>query len=126
MKILWTKLSFLAPFALTTSAAGLTIGEVNRDPIWRSRLEAVVHEVAAVGTASGTRLDAAAILPFFDKTPPGGRSSMQKDVTAGNPPEVDGIAGPILRRAEEHRIDVPVTRELADMIRGKAAGATKR
>ena len=126
MKILWTKLSFLAPFALTTSASGLTIGEVNRDPIWRSRLEAVVREVAAVGTASGTRLDAAAILPFFDKTPPGGRSSMQKDVAAGNPPEVDGIAGPILRRAEEHRIDVPVTRELADMIHGKAAGATKR
>jgi len=121
MKILWTKLSFLAPFALTTSASGLTIGEVNRDPIWRSRLEAVVREVAAVGTASGTRLDAAAILPFFDKTPPGGRSSMQKDVAAGNPPEVDGIAGPILRRAEEHRIDVPVTRELADMIHGKAA-----
>jgi 2-dehydropantoate 2-reductase len=126
MKILWTKLSFLAPFALTTSASGLTIGEVNRDPIWRSRLEAVVREVAAVGTASGTRLDAAAILPFFDKTPPGGRSSMQKDVAAGNPPEVDGIAGPILRRAKEHRIDVPVTRELADMIHGKAAGATKR
>jgi 2-dehydropantoate 2-reductase len=126
MKLLWTKLSFLAPFALTTSAAGMTIGEVNRDPIWRSRLEAVVHEVAAVSTASGTRLDAAAILPFFDKTPPGGKSSMQKDVAAGNPPEVDGIAGPILRRAEEHGIDVPVTRELADMIRGKAAGATKR
>jgi 2-dehydropantoate 2-reductase len=126
MKILWTKLSFLAPFALTTSASGLTIGEVNRDPIWRSRLEAVVHEVAAVGTASGTRLDAAAILPFFDKTPPGGRSSMQKDVTAGNPPEVDGIAGPILRRAEVHGIEVPVTRELADMIRGQAAGAMKR
>jgi 2-dehydropantoate 2-reductase len=126
MKILWTKLSFLAPFALTTSAAGLTIGEVNQDPVWRRRLEAVIQEVGAVGTASGTPLDAAAILPFFDKTPPGGRSSMQKDVAVGNPPEVDGIAGPILRRAEAHGIDVPVTRELAEMIRGKAAGATKR
>jgi 2-dehydropantoate 2-reductase len=51
---------------------------------------------------------------------------MQKDVTAGNPPEVDGIAGPILRRAEVHGIEVPVTRELADMIRGQAAGAMKR
>lgn len=124
MRILWTKLSFLAPFALTTSAAGLTIGEVNRDPVWRKRLEAVAREVAAVGTASGTTLDASMIIQFFDNTPQGGRSSMQKDVAAGNPPEVDAIAGPILRHAEEHGIDVPVTRELAGMIR-RTSGAAK-
>ena len=123
MKILWTKLSFLAPFALTTTAAGLTIGEVNRDPIWRKRLEAVAREVAAVGTASGTPLEVSTIITFFDKTPQGGRSSMQKDVAAGNPPELDAIAGPILRGAEEHGIDVPVTRELAAMIRGKSVAA---
>jgi 2-dehydropantoate 2-reductase len=125
MKILWTKLSFLAPFALTTTAGGLTIGEVNRDPVWRNRLEAVAREVAAVGTASGTPLDVSTIITFFDKTPQGGRSSMQKDVAAGNPPELDAIAGPILRGAEEHGIDVPVTRELVAMIRGKSAGANK-
>ncbi len=85
----------------------------------------MVREVAAVGTASGTPLDASAIIPFFDKTPQAGRSSMQKDVAAGNPPELDGIAGPILRRAEEHGIDVPVTRELVAMIRGKSAAANK-
>jgi 2-dehydropantoate 2-reductase len=125
MKILWTKISFLAPFALTTTAGWLTIGEVNNDPLWRKRLEAVIHEVAAVGTASGTPLDPSAILPFFDKTPQGGRSSMQKDVAAGKAPELDGIAGPILRRAEEHGISIPVTRELVAMIRGKSAGANK-
>jgi 2-dehydropantoate 2-reductase len=125
MKILWTKLSFLAPFALTTTASGMTIGEVNSDPAWRKRLESVTREVAAVGTASGTPLDPAAIISFFDKTPPGGRSSMQKDVAAGNPPEVDGIAGPILRLAAEHGINVPTTRELVSMIRGKASVGIK-
>jgi 2-dehydropantoate 2-reductase len=125
MKILWTKLSFLAPFALTSTAAGLTRGELSRDPMWRKRFEAVVREVAAVGTASGTPLDPTAILAFFDKLPQDGRSSMQKDVAAGNPPELDGIAGPILRRAEEYHIDVPVTRELVAMIRGKSAAADK-
>jgi 2-dehydropantoate 2-reductase len=123
MKILWTKLGFLAPFALTTSAAGMTVGEVNRDPAWRARLEAVVREVSAVGTACGTPLDTAVILSFFDKTPQGGRSSMQKDIAAGKPPELDAIAGPILRGAQEHGLDVPATRELAAMIRGKSASA---
>ena len=124
-KILWTKLSFLAPFALTTTAAGLTIGEVNSDPVWRKRLESVVREVAAVGTASGTPLDPAFIISFFDKTPAGGRSSMQKDVAAGNPPELDGIAGPILRLAQEHGIDVPTVRELVGMIHGRASEGGK-
>jgi 2-dehydropantoate 2-reductase len=123
MKVLWTKLSFLAPFALTTTAGGLTIGEVNRDPVWRKRLEAVVREVAAVGTASGTSLDPLAIIPFYDKTPQEGRSSMQKDVAAGKPPELDGIAGPILRQAEEHGIEVPVTRELVGLIRRGSTSA---
>jgi 2-dehydropantoate 2-reductase len=50
---------------------------------------------------------------------------MQKDVAAGKPPELDAIAGAILRRAEEHGIDVPVTREIAEMIRGKSAGANE-
>jgi ketopantoate reductase len=38
---------------------------------------------------------------------------------------LDGIAGPILRRAEEYGIEVPVTRELVAMIRGKSAAAKK-
>lgn len=128
MKILWTKLSFLAPFALTTTAASLNIGGVKGDPAWRKRLEGVVREVAAVGTADGTPLDPAAILPFYDKTPQTGRSSMQKDVAAGNPPELEGIAGPILRRAEKYGIEVPVTRELVRMIQQAttSAAAAKR
>lgn len=124
-KILWTKLGFLAPYALTTTAAGLPIGKVNRDPAWRKRLEAAVGEVSAVGTACGIPLDASTILTFFDKTSPGGRSSMQKDVAAGKPPELDAIAGPVLRGAEEHGFEVPATRELVAMIRGKSAAANR-
>ncbi len=120
MKILWTKLSFLAPLALTTTAAAKTIGELNSDPLWRNRLETVTREVAAVGTASGTPLDATPIIAFYSKMPPGARTSMQKDVAAGNPPELDGIAGPVLRRAEEHGIAVPMIRELVAMIRAES------
>jgi len=122
MKILWSKIAFLAPYALTTTASGMTSGEVIRDPEWRRRLEAGIREACAVSTASGTPLDATAFIQFFDKTPPGGRSSMQKDAAAGNPLELDAIAGPILRGAQERGLDVPVTRELVKMIQGKSTG----
>jgi 2-dehydropantoate 2-reductase len=124
MKLLWGKLVILAPFALTTTAAAATIGEVCRAPEWRKRLDGAIREACAVSTASGTPFDANEIIPIFDKIPPGGRSSMQKDVAAGNPPELEAIAGPILRGAQEHGLAAPVTRELAEMIRGKSTSSS--
>ncbi len=125
LKMLWNKLAILAPCALTTTASGLTMGEVFSDPEWRKRIIAAMYEACAVATASGTPMDPADFIRFFGGPPPVSRSSMQKDVAAGNPPELDGIAGPILRRAQEHGIDVPVTRELVEMIRGKSTVANR-
>jgi 2-dehydropantoate 2-reductase len=122
-KMLWNKLAILAPCALTTAASGMTMGEVKNDPVWRKRLEAAVYEACAVASASGIQFDPAAFIRVFESFPPGMRSSMQKDVAAGEPPELDGIAGPILRRAQEHGLEVPVTRELVEMIHGKSTAA---
>jgi 2-dehydropantoate 2-reductase len=123
-KILWSKLAFLAAFALTTTASGMTVGEVNNDPQWRKRAESCVAETCAVSTASGTPLEAADFIRLFDKVPAGSRSSMQKDVAAGNPPELDAIAGPIMRGAQTYGLNAPVTRELVEIIRGKSTAAS--
>lgn len=125
MKILWTKLAFLGPYALTTTASGLDAGGVSRDPVWRNRIETCIREACAVSAASGVPLDPEGFIRFLGNLDPGMKSSMQKDVAAGNPPELDAIAGPILRGAEEHGLHVPVTRELVEMIRGKSTVATR-
>src|SRR5919199_1123027 len=49
--MLWSKLCFLAPFALATTASGGTLGVVRSDASWRARLEACVNEACAVGAA---------------------------------------------------------------------------
>jgi 2-dehydropantoate 2-reductase len=49
------------------------------------------------------------------------RTSMQKDVDAGRRPEVDGIGGAIVRRAERYGIAVPMTRELIAMVLARAS-----
>ena len=120
--LLWSKLVFLGPFALATTAAGMTKGEVASEPAWRRRLESSVREACAVAVASGAKVDPAWVMTFFDGLPAGMRSSMQKDVAAGNEPELDAIAGPILRGAEAHGLEVAVTRELVGMI-GKQTSA---
>jgi len=117
--LLWSKLCFLAPFALVTSASGKNKGEVFADPQWKAKLLAAVAEACAVANASGAEIDPAKIQALFDGFPPTVRSSMAKDVAARRPLELDGIAGPIVRGAERYGIAVPVIKGLMETIRAQ-------
>jgi 2-dehydropantoate 2-reductase len=79
-------------------------------------LRACVEEACAVGLAEGAEVAPEPILAMFAALPEGFRSSMQKDAAAGRAPELDAIAGPILRGGEEHGIDVPATRFFVERI----------
>jgi 2-dehydropantoate 2-reductase len=114
--MLWSKLCFLAPFALATTASGGPVGVVRSDPGWWTRLEGCVKEACAVALAEGAKVAPEPILATLEEAPEGFRSSMQKDVAAGRPPELEAIAGPILRGGTEHGIDVSATRALVDRI----------
>ncbi len=118
--LLWSKLVFLAPFALTTTAADRTTGEVIAEPEWKRQLESCVRESCAVAVAEGAKVDAESILAAMMKMPANMRSSMQKDVERGNVPELDAIAGPILRGGRRHGIDVAATRTLVAAVEGRA------
>jgi 2-dehydropantoate 2-reductase len=117
--LLWSKLCFLAPFALVTSASGMNVGEVFADALWKQKLRSAIAEACAVANASGAELVAAQIQAVFDSVPPAMRSSMQKDVVAGRQLELDAIGGPIVRGGERYGIDVPTTEELMVAIRAK-------
>jgi len=117
--LLWGKLVFLAPFALSTTAADKTVGEILADPEWRSLGLACVREACAVGVAEGAKVDPDVVLSGVQGMPGGMRSSMQKDVEKHKAPELDAIAGPILRGARRHGIEVPATKKLV-------AGVEKR
>jgi 2-dehydropantoate 2-reductase len=115
--LLWSKLCFLAPFALATSASGKNNGEIQADPEWKGKLYASVAEAAAVANASGAEIDPEKLLPVFEGSPATMRSSMAKDLAAGRKLELDAIAGPILRGGAQHGIAVPVTQALVEKIR---------
>ena len=118
--LMWGKIVFLAPFALSTTAANKTVGEILSDPDWRAQGEACVREACAVAVAEGAKVDAESVLAWVAKTPANMRSSMQKDVERGNPPELDAIAGPILRAAARHGIEVPATKKLVAAVERRA------
>jgi len=119
--LMWGKLVFLAPFALCTTAADKTVGEVLSDPQWRSLGEACVRETCAVGVAEGAKVNPEMVLSGVAAMPGNMRSSMQKDVEQHKTPELDAIAGPILRGAERHGIEVPATRKLVAEVERRVA-----
>ncbi|TQN38128.1 2-dehydropantoate 2-reductase [Blastococcus colisei] len=115
--LLWAKLSFLAPLALLTTSLAAPVGAVREQ---RSEdLRTVVSEVAAAARADGADPDPAATLALLDPLPAGMRSSMQRDAEAGRPTELEAIGGAVLRAAERHGVDVPVTRRIVEDLRAR-------
>lgn len=114
--VLWDKLAFLAPIALATTAYDSVLGDVRDDPRFRGCQE----EALAVAAASGATIDTDTLRAMVLGAPVGMRSSMQKDVASGRVPELDAIAGPILRGGQQHRLPVPNTSALAEMVNHRA------
>jgi len=124
--LMWTKVVFLAPIALATTAFDQPVGGVMSNPEWKAQWESCVREACAVATAEGAKVEANTVFAGMSRAPYGMRSSMQKDVDQGNPPELDAIAGPILRAGSRHGIEVRTTRALVNAVEARSVGASPR
>jgi 2-dehydropantoate 2-reductase len=94
-RVLWSKLAVLAPMALLCTAEGVPLGEAReRRP---ERLAGLVGEVVAAAATAGVGLDAAVIAARLAALPAAQQPSMLTDRLAGAEPELEAIAGPILR-----------------------------
>jgi len=114
--LMWSKAVFLAPIALATTAFDQPIGGVMSNPDWKAEWETCVREACAVATAEGAKVDPNAVFAGMSKMPYGMRSSMQKDVEQGNPPEPGAIAGPIIRAGDRRGIDITATKRLLSAV----------
>jgi len=72
-----------------------------------------VREACSVATASGATVDQEAVIAIIKSLPPTMRSSMQNDLENKKLPELDAIAGPILRGAEMYGLR---TTAIADLV----------
>jgi 2-dehydropantoate 2-reductase len=122
-QVMWSKLARLCALALTTSASDRPIGYVRSDPRWRSALEGAVNETVAVANADGARLQASDTLAELDAAHAELGSSMQRDIAAGRPTELDAIAGAVLRAGQRHGLRCPTVQWLAERVAIREARA---
>jgi 2-dehydropantoate 2-reductase len=55
---------------------------------------------------------------MLDRVSPTMTSSMHKDIAAGREPEIDAIAGAVIRRAASANVEVPLLATLERSLRG--------
>jgi len=119
-QVLWSKLVRLNALACTTSAYDLPLGDIRADPQRRAELVAAVGEAVAVARAEGAELETPDTLAELEAAHAELRSSMQRDIAAGRPPELDAIAGAVLRAGARHGLRCPTIEELAARVAARA------
>ncbi|MEV8215044.1 2-dehydropantoate 2-reductase N-terminal domain-containing protein [Leifsonia sp. NPDC077715] len=104
-EVLWAKFRLLASLALLTSywrqPAGAALSE---DP---ELTEAVVSEVVACSAAEGVPASELDLVRALRSVPGGMRTSLQEDLAAGAPSELDALGGALVRIGERHGIAMP-------------------
>jgi len=117
---MWGKLVRLNALALMTSAYDMTLGPIRSTPELRDELEAAVEEGAAVAAAEGAHVEPASVMGELDDAHDTLGSSMQRDIEAGVEPELDAIAGSVLRAAARHDVPAPTIERLAASVAERA------
>ena len=114
--VMWGKLVRLCGLALVTTAYDLPLGPIRSTPELRADLEACIREAAAVAEADGSLQDPAQTMAELDEAHDELDSSMHRDVAAGREPELDAIAGSVLRAADRHGLTCPAVERLTARI----------
>lgn len=117
---MWGKLVRLNALALMTSAYDRPLGPIRATPELRDELEACVAEAVAVASADGAEIDPRDVMGELDDAHDTLGSSMQRDIAAGVEPELDAIAGSVLRAAARHGLACPAIERIAAQVAVRA------
>jgi 2-dehydropantoate 2-reductase len=107
---LWQKLLFVGPFGAVGAVTRVPVGVLRSLPETRALLVGAMTEIEAVAHARGIALASDAVaqaLALVDGLPPAGTASMQRDIMAGRPSEMEAQVGVVLRAAHTVGVDVP-------------------
>ncbi|HEU5347824.1 MAG TPA: 2-dehydropantoate 2-reductase [Ktedonobacterales bacterium] len=108
---LWEKLLFVGPFGAVGAATRAPIGVVRSLAETRAMLEGAMAEISRLAQAHDVNVAADAIakaLAMVDSSPEQATASMQRDIVAGRPSELESQVGVVVRKALERGIMVPI------------------
>jgi 2-dehydropantoate 2-reductase len=99
-------------------------GVIRSNPKWRAQVISAMEEIYALAHARGVKLPADAIttvMAAVDGLPVDATSSMQRDIAAGKPSELESQNGAVVRMAHESGVDVPTHEQIYEILIAKKA-----
>lgn len=123
LSAIWRKYILNCAYNVTTAAYDRTIGELRNDPDTRQLYEDLVNEAYEVCKAlkiNLPRTEADAIInSYYHELKENATSSLQRDVNAKRPTELELFSGYLIRQAHALQIPVPVSERMYELIKNR-------
>lgn len=108
---IWEKFEFIASFGGVGGVTRAPIGVMRSVPQTRSLLERAMQEIVGLARACGVPVaddSVAQTMKFVDSLPPAGTASMQRDLAAGRPSELEAQSGAVVRLGRSKNFPTPI------------------
>lgn len=109
----WSKFLLISPWSCIGSLTQAPVGAWRKVPETRALWQQLMGEIVALAQAHQINLTEAKIertTAFVDQLTPPLTASMQRDVTAGKPSEMETQVGAVIRLAQAANLEVPAYR----------------
>jgi 2-dehydropantoate 2-reductase len=109
--VMWNKFMAIAPWSGIGAVTRAPIGVIRSLPETRALLEHAMEEISLLARARKVAMEREAIhqaMAFIDTLPFEGTASMQRDIMAGRPSELDAQNGTVVRLGKEAGVATPV------------------
>lgn len=110
---MWEKFLFISSISGLGAVSRVSIGALREVPETRTLLEELMREVVRVASARGVELPTDVVertMTFVDSLPAEGTASMQRDLMAGRPSELESQNGALVRFAAGAGVEAPAHR----------------
>jgi 2-dehydropantoate 2-reductase len=122
---LWTKFLTLASFGAVGAVTDAPYSVLRSRPGTRQLIEDCMREIQALAAARNVPLADGVIatrMAFLDTMPPTGTTSLQRDILAGRPSELDAWAGAVVRIGRETGTPTPNHSLLYELVNARISG----
>ena len=116
------KFSYVSPAGACGLYYGVSAGEIQQPGEIRDCFVRLVREIDLLAAAMDIHFEEDIVernLNILNALPPEATTSLQRDVAAGRPSEIDGLIYEIVRLGEEYGVPLPEYRKIADALRSK-------
>lgn len=116
---IWRKFLFTTGWGGLGAISRAPIGILRQEPGTRAIIDACMQETVALARAAGIDFPADIIArtwEFTDALEPSGTSSLQRDIAADRPSELDAWNGAVVRLGERYGVATPTHRLIADAL----------